>query len=79
MQPLVPELHGALQVPRFERPPLAAANTPSILQSSCAALTEPGQPIVGAVEADPCFCRQFRQGAVLEKVLIDEPEPALVR
>ena len=32
VQPLVPELYGALQVLRIERPPLGAANTASIRQ-----------------------------------------------
>jgi hypothetical protein len=37
MQALMPELHGTLQVLRIERPPLGAANTPSIRQCGCTA------------------------------------------
>jgi len=32
VQPLVAEIHGVLQLVRIERPPLAAANTPTIRQ-----------------------------------------------
>jgi len=38
-----------------------------------------GQPLAGTAQGDPRFCRQFCQRAVVEKVLIDEPEPALLR
>jgi hypothetical protein len=35
IQALMPELHGALQVLRIERPPLGAADTASIRQRGC--------------------------------------------
>ena len=35
LEPLVTEIHALLQLLRIERPPLAAANTPSIHQCSC--------------------------------------------
>jgi hypothetical protein len=34
VEALVTEIHGLLQLPRIERPPLGAANTPSISQRS---------------------------------------------
>jgi hypothetical protein len=37
VQPLVAEIHGVLQLLRIERPPLGAANTPSIRQKGHAA------------------------------------------
>jgi len=41
-----------LQLLRIERPPLAAANAPSIRQCRWTAFTEPAQPLVGGAEAD---------------------------
>ncbi len=79
VQPLVPELHGGLQGLRIQRPPLSATNTASIPQSRCATCAVTGQPLVSTAEADPCFCRQLSQRALVEKVLIDEQKPALLR
>jgi hypothetical protein len=39
VEALVTELHGVLQLLRIERPPLGAANTLSIRQRSCTALS----------------------------------------
>jgi len=30
-----------------------------------------GQPLEGTAQGEPCFCRQFSQRAVVEKMLID--------
>jgi hypothetical protein len=65
VQSLMPQLHGALEVLRIERPPLCAANTASIRQCGCATCAVAGQPLVGAAQGDPRFCSQFSQGAVV--------------
>jgi hypothetical protein len=44
--------------------------------SACAV---PGQPAVGASEADPVFSGQLPEAAALLEVLGDEPEAALLR
>ncbi len=49
---LVPEVYGLLQLLRIERPPLAAANSPSIHQRRHAACSVAGQPLVGDAQAD---------------------------
>jgi hypothetical protein len=55
VQPLMPEVHGLLQLLGIERPPLAAAHTVSIRQGRYATITEACQPLVSTAEADPCF------------------------
>ena len=49
----MPEVHSLLQLLRIERPPLGAANTPSIRQCRYAAIAETHQPLASAAQADP--------------------------
>ena len=61
------------------RRPLGAAHAASIRQRGWTACAVPGQPAVGASEADPVFGGQLPEAAALLEVLGDEPEAALLR
>jgi len=71
----VPQVHGVLQLLRIERPPLGAANTPSIRQCRWTALTEPRQPLVGTAQADPGLRRQGLERHGLIEVPTDQAFP----
>ena len=78
VQALVPELHGVLQLLRIERPPLGAANTPSIPQRGHTARAVTSQPAIGAAEADSVLGGQLREAAAFLQILDHQPEsPAL--
>jgi hypothetical protein len=63
----VPQIHGLLQLLRIERPPLGAANTPSIRQCGWTALAKPRQPLVGAAQADPGMrSKVFERNAIIK-------------
>jgi len=72
---LVPQVYSLLELLRIERPPLAAANTPSIRQCRYAACSKPGEPLVGRTQADPGLCcKGFEWHAFIE-MPADEPFP----
>ena len=64
---LVPEVYGLLQLMRIERPPLSAANTPSIRKCSHTACSVPGQPLVSTAQTDPGLrCKGLERYALME-------------
>lgn len=69
----VAELHCVLQLLLIERPPLAAANTPSICQRGHTARVVTSQPAIGAAEADSVLGGQIREAAAF---LPDAGSPA---
>jgi hypothetical protein len=75
MQALVAEIHGLLQLLRIERPPLGAACAASIRQRGRTASAVPGQPAVGAAEADSVLGREPCRTAALLQVLNHKPVP----
>jgi hypothetical protein len=78
VEPLATELHGVLQLLRIERPPLGAANTPSIRQRGHTTSSVTSQPAIGAAEADSVLGGQLREAAAFLQILDHQPEaPAL--
>jgi len=69
VQALVPERNGVLQLLRIERPPLGAANTPSIRQRGHTARAVTSQPAIGAAEADSVLSGQLREAAAFLQML----------
>jgi len=74
----MPQLYGLLQMPWIERPPLGAANTPSIRQRSCTALAVAGQTLFLIPETDLRFSYQLSQGVLVVQVLISKPQQAFL-
>jgi len=73
---LVPEVHRVLQLLRIERPPLGAANTPSIRQRGETAAAVSSQPLVGGAQADARLGGQGFEGFTVVNVLAQQPFPA---
>jgi hypothetical protein len=72
----VPEVHGVLQLLRIERPPLGAANAPSIRQGGETTGAVSSEPLVGGAEADPRLGGQDCEGLSLINVSTQQPFPA---
>ena len=72
---LVPEVHGVLQLLRIERPPLGAANTPSIRQGGVTAAAVTSEPLVGGAQADASFCGKGLEGQMVDEVSTDQAFP----
>lgn len=73
---LVPEIHGMVQLLRIERPPLDAANTPSIRQRGVTTGAVSSQPLVGGAQADPRLGGQEQEGFAVVNVSAQQPFPA---
>jgi hypothetical protein len=54
------QVYGSLELLRIKCSPLAAAHATAISQCCCASLAEPGEPLVGSAEADPCLSRKVK-------------------
>ena len=67
--------NGALQMLWFERPPLAAANTPSIHQGGGTTRAVTAQPLVGRAQADARLGGEVRQGLGVLNVSTHKPFP----
>ena len=65
-----------LQLLRIERPPLGAANTPSIRQRGVTAAALSSQPLVGGAEADARMGGQGQEGFAVINVSAQQPFPS---
>ena len=64
-----------LQLLRIERPPLGAANTPSIRQRGVTAAAVTSEPLVRGAQADASFCGKSFEGAALVEMPTDQAFP----
>ncbi|GDX73859.1 hypothetical protein LBMAG40_05160 [Cyanobium sp.] len=71
----MPEVHSLLQLLRIERPPLGAANTPSIRQCRWPACTETSQPLASCALTDAVLASQLNKASALVEVLPDQAFP----
>lgn len=78
-QLLVGWADSSLRMLRTERPPLGAANTPSIRLRGHARSAVHGQPAVATEAADAVFGRECHKAAPMLHGLGDESETALLR
>jgi hypothetical protein len=73
---LVPEVHRMLQLLRIERPPLAAANAPSIRQGGVPAAVVCSKPPVGGAQADSRLGSKVCEGLTVVNVSAQQSFPA---
>jgi len=72
--------NGVLQLLLIKRPPLGAANTPSICQRGPTARAVTSQPAKGAAEADSVLGGQLREAeAFLQCWITSQSRPRCVR
>jgi hypothetical protein len=69
------EIHGVLQLLRIERPPLGAANAPSIRQRGVTAAMVSSEPLLGRAQADTGLCGTFPEWQVVDEMPTDQTFP----